>query len=89
MSRISDNVSVPPSRKLTKFLILFDNTNLLFFPGQFLTGRVLVELEDETPVLGTFCYTSARQNTNIIGLKIISFGKILFCCLVSMYIGLG
>lgn len=40
------------SRKLLKFLILFDNPSLLYFPGQFLTGRVLVELEDDTPVLG-------------------------------------
>ncbi|KAJ1525670.1 hypothetical protein ONE63_008888 [Megalurothrips usitatus] len=39
-------------RKLLKFLILFDNTNLLYFPGQFLSGRVLVELEEDTPSLG-------------------------------------
>jgi len=40
------------TRKLTKFLILFDNPALLYFPGQFLTGRVLVELEDDTSFLG-------------------------------------
>jgi hypothetical protein len=40
------------ARKLLKFLILFDNTNLLYFPGQFLSGRVLIELEDDTPALG-------------------------------------
>jgi len=40
------------ARKLLKFLILFDNTNLLYFPGQFLSGRVLVELEDDTSALG-------------------------------------
>ncbi|XP_050314417.1 arrestin domain-containing protein 4 isoform X2 [Anthonomus grandis grandis] len=39
-------------RKLLKFLILFDNTSLLYFPGQFLSGRVLVELQDDTPALG-------------------------------------
>lgn len=39
-------------RKLMKFLILFDNTNLLFFPGQFLSGRVLLELLEDTPALG-------------------------------------
>uniref|UniRef100_A0A2M4APP1 Putative arrestin domain-containing protein 4 n=1 Tax=Anopheles triannulatus TaxID=58253 RepID=A0A2M4APP1_9DIPT len=39
-------------RKLLKFLILFDNTSLLYFPGQFLSGRVLLELQDDTPVLG-------------------------------------
>lgn len=39
-------------RKLLKFLILFDNTSLLYFPGQFLSGRVLLELQENTPVLG-------------------------------------
>lgn len=39
-------------RKLMKFLILFDNTNLLYFPGQFLSGRVLLELQEDTPALG-------------------------------------
>lgn len=60
MSRFSEVGSmVPPhgGRKLLKFLILFENSSLLFFPGQFLSGRVLVELEDETPVLGKFFYT--------------------------------
>jgi hypothetical protein len=47
------------ARKLIKFVILFDNTNLLYFPGQFLSGRVLVELEEDTPALGELtrsCY---------------------------------
>ncbi|XP_053695810.1 arrestin domain-containing protein 17 isoform X2 [Sabethes cyaneus] len=39
-------------RKLLKFLILFDNSSLLYFPGQFLSGRVLLELQENTPVLG-------------------------------------
>ncbi|CAD0194537.1 unnamed protein product [Chrysodeixis includens] len=39
-------------RKLLKFLIVFDNTSLLYFPGQFLSGKVLMELQDDTPVLG-------------------------------------
>ena len=54
MSRFSEVGSMAPhgGRKLLKFLILFENSSLLFFPGQFLSGRVLVELEDETPVLG-------------------------------------
>lgn len=39
-------------RKLLKFLILFDNTSLLYFPGQFLSGRVLLELQEDTPALG-------------------------------------
>ena len=40
------------SRKLLKFLIMFDNSNLLFFPGQFLSGRVIIEVEDDMPVKG-------------------------------------
>lgn len=42
------------SRKLEKFVVLFDNTNLLYFPGQFLSGRVLVELKDDTQALGEY-----------------------------------
>lgn len=41
-----------PERKLTKFLIMFDNSNLLYFPGQFLSGRVIVELQDEMAITG-------------------------------------
>ena len=39
-------------RKLTKFLIMFDNSNLLYFPGQFLSGRVIVELQEEMAITG-------------------------------------
>jgi hypothetical protein len=49
------------ARKLLKFLILFDNTNLLYFPGQFLSGRVLVELEDDTPALGNVTTRDSRS----------------------------
>lgn len=44
------------SKKLLKFLILFDNTSLLYFPGQFLSGRVLIELQEDTPALGEFLF---------------------------------
>lgn len=39
-------------RKLFRFLILFDNTSLLYFPGQFLSGRVLIQLQEDTTALG-------------------------------------
>ena len=42
----------PHERKLAKFLIMFDNSNLLYFPGQFLSGRVIVELADEMAITG-------------------------------------
>ena len=47
------------SRKLVKFLIMFDNSNLLFFPGQFLSGRVIVEVEEDMAVLGRLRQESA------------------------------
>ena len=48
------------TRKLIKFLIMFDNSNLLFFPGQFLSGRVIVEVEEDMAVLGRSRQESAR-----------------------------
>ncbi|XP_013787968.1 arrestin domain-containing protein 17-like [Limulus polyphemus] len=42
------------TKKLRKFLILLDNESLLYFPGSFLSGRVLVELDDHTQVSGLF-----------------------------------
>ncbi|GFR04933.1 hypothetical protein TNCT_157241 [Trichonephila clavata] len=38
------------AKKLRKFLILLDNESLLYFPGSFLTGRVLVDLDEDTAV---------------------------------------
>lgn len=49
-------------RKLLKFLIVFDNTSLLYFPGQFLSGKVLMELQDDTPVLGKYLIISSKFN---------------------------
>lgn len=40
------------AKKLRKFLILLDNESLLYFPGSFLTGRVLVDLDEDTAVTG-------------------------------------
>ena len=59
-----------PERKLTKFLIMFDNSNLLYFPGQFLSGRVIVELQEEMAITGTMLNThpclNLCSNTSII-----------------------
>ena len=49
---LTNNKAATMPRKLMKFLILFDNTSLLYFPGQFLSGRVLLELQEDTPALG-------------------------------------
>lgn len=38
-------------RKLKKFLILFDNESLLYFPGSFLSGQILVECEGENQII--------------------------------------
>ena len=56
------------SRKLVKFLIMFDNSNLLFFPGQFLTGRVILEVDEDMPVLGkksSISYISLKKSQKI------------------------
>lgn len=53
------------SRKLMKFLILFDNSNLLFFPGQFLSGRVILEVDDDMPVLGLFFHVVGEGVVNL------------------------
>ena len=50
-----------PERRLTKFLILFDNSNLLYFPGQFLAGRVIVELHDEMAISGSQIVLGSRR----------------------------
>ncbi|KAF0290747.1 Arrestin domain-containing protein 17 [Amphibalanus amphitrite] len=52
-------------RKLLKFLILFDNPTLLYFPGQFVSGRVLVELEDETAVQGVFFHVVGEGTVKV------------------------
>lgn len=31
-----------------------DDESLLYFPGVFLTGKVVLELEEDTPILGEF-----------------------------------
>ncbi|XP_076305046.1 arrestin domain-containing protein 4-like isoform X2 [Tachypleus tridentatus] len=48
------------TRKLKRFLILLDNDSLLYLPGSFLSGRVLLELEEDTPVLGLFFYIAGE-----------------------------
>jgi len=53
------------SRKLVKFLIMFDNSNLLFFPGQFLTGRVILEVDEDMPVLGLYFHVVGEGVVNL------------------------
>jgi hypothetical protein len=42
------------AKKLKKFLILLDDETLLYFPGAFLSGKVLLELEEDTPATGLY-----------------------------------
>lgn len=41
-------------RKLKRFNILLDDESLLYFPGSFLTGKVLLELDENTPATGLY-----------------------------------
>jgi len=61
-------------RKLKRFNILLDDESLLYFPGSFLTGKVLLELEDNTPATGLYFhiigegvvrFSSKRSNKTI------------------------
>lgn len=65
MNIVSEEPAPKMSRKLIKFLILFDNSNLLFFPGQFLCGRVIVEVEDDMPVHGLFFHVVGEGVVNL------------------------
>ncbi|GIY02045.1 hypothetical protein CEXT_695751 [Caerostris extrusa] len=56
------------SKKLKKFIIILDNETLLYLPGSFLSGSVLVELDNDTPVLefwmtllGNYFYVNVPQ----------------------------
>lgn len=40
------------SKKLLKFQIILDRDSLLYLPGQVLAGRVLLETQENTAVLG-------------------------------------
>lgn len=53
-------------RKLKRFNILLDDESLLYFPGSFLTGKVLLELEENTPATGLYFH--------IIGEGVVRFG---------------
>ena len=40
------------AKKLRRFQIILDDESLLYFPGAFLSGKVLLELEEDTPAIG-------------------------------------
>jgi len=44
---------------------MFDNSNLLFFPGQFLTGRVILEVDEDMPVLGLYFHVVGEGVVNL------------------------
>ena len=69
-------------RKLAKFLIMFDNSNLLYFPGQFLSGRVIVELQDEMAITGKAHFNSKIFNLDSVTRQITisnRYSNVLFC----------
>lgn len=52
---------------MKRFNILFDDESLLYFPGSFLTGKVLLELEDNTPATGL--------HLHVVGEGVVRFGS--------------
>lgn len=45
-------------KKLRFFKIILDDENLLYFPGTFLTGKVVLELDEDMPIVGMFCFNN-------------------------------
>ena len=74
-------------RRLTKFLILFDNSNLLYFPGQFLSGRVIVELHDEMAITGGLKF-QIRTGFSFSSAKGLKINKV-WCRLSQIFFGVG
>ena len=64
------------ARKLKKFLILLDEESLLYFPGSFLTGKVLLEIEEDTPVTGKTSFQSFLFQSCFYYHKIIVLNKL-------------
>ncbi|XP_054714190.1 arrestin domain-containing protein 3-like [Uloborus diversus] len=44
------------AKKLRKFQIVLDNDTLLYFPSSFLTGRVFIDLDEDTGVTGLYLH---------------------------------
>ncbi|XP_054160628.1 arrestin domain-containing protein 4-like [Oppia nitens] len=42
------------AKKLKRFQILLDDESLMYFPGAFLSGKVLLEIDEDTPVIGLY-----------------------------------
>ncbi|XP_015782033.1 arrestin domain-containing protein 4 [Tetranychus urticae] len=53
------------TKKLKKFLILLDDESLLYFPGSFLSGKVLLELEEPTPAIGLYFHIIGEGVVNL------------------------
>ena len=53
------------AKKLRYFKILIDDESLLYFPGVFLTGKVVLELDEDTPILGECNHTLILNKATI------------------------
>ncbi|KAF7493478.1 Arrestin domain-containing protein 4 [Sarcoptes scabiei] len=54
-------------KKLRFFKIIFDDESLLYFPGTFLTGKVVLELDDDTPIFGLFFHIIGEGVVQLLG----------------------
>ena|SRR6218665_1248120 len=55
------------TRKLKYFKIILDDENLLFFPGAFLTGKVVLEIDDDLPILALFFHIVGEGVVRLVG----------------------
>lgn len=55
------------TKKLRYFKIVMDDESLLYFPGTFLTGKVVLELDEDTPILGLFFHIIGEGVVRLVG----------------------
>ncbi|XP_046912434.2 arrestin family protein Vdup1 [Dermatophagoides farinae] len=54
-------------KKLRFFKIILDDESLLYFPGTFLTGKVVLELDDDMPIVGLFFHIIGECVVRLVG----------------------
>lgn len=61
------SVKMAATKKLRYFKIVMDDESLLYFPGAFLTGKVVLELDEDTPILGLFFHIKGEGVVRLVG----------------------
>lgn len=55
------------AKKLRFFKVVIDDENLLFFPGSFLTGKVVLEVDDDISIIGLYFHIIGEGVVRLVG----------------------